>query len=171
MPFLAAVEVVCGGCGGTRFGRAVRGVRFRGKSVDEILRMRVDEAREFFGEFSRLRGILDVCCSVGLGYLQLGQSTSSFSGGENQRARIAAELAVPAAGHSLFVLDEPTGGLHAFDVERLVSHLRALVEQRHSVIVLEHHAGVLRACDWVIELGPDAAAQGGEIVSAGVVRE
>ena len=167
MPFLAAAEVVCSACGGTRFGRAARSVRFRGKSVDELLSLRVDEAREFFGEFARLRGILEVCCSVGLGYLQLGQSSSSFSGGENQRARIAAELALPAAEHTLFVLDEPTGGLHAFDVERLTAHLRKLVELQHSVIVLEHHTDVLRACDWVLELGPDAAAEGGRIVSAG----
>ena len=127
----------------------------------------MDEAREFFGEFLRLRGILDVCCSVGLGYLKLGQSSSSFSGGENQRARIAAELALPAAEHTLFVLDEPTGGLHAFDVERLTVHLRKLVELQHSVIVLEHHSDILRACDWVLELGPDAAAEGGRIVSFG----
>ena len=167
MPFLAAAEVVCSACGGTRFGRAARSVRFRGKSVDEILNLRVDEAREFFGEFLRLRGILDVCCSVGLGYLKLGQSSSSFSGGENQRARIAAELALPAAEHTLFVLDEPTGGLHAFDVERLTVHLRKLVELQHSVIVLEHHSDILRACDWVLELGPDAAAEGGRIVSFG----
>lgn len=167
MPFLASAEVVCSACGGTRFGLAARSVRFRSKSVDEILNLRVDEALEFFGEFAKLRGVLEVCCSVGLGYLKLGQSTSSFSGGENQRARIAAELAVPTPEHTLFVLDEPTGGLHAFDVERLTAHLRKLVELQHSVIVLEHHSDVLRACDWVLELGPDAAANGGRIVSVG----
>jgi excinuclease ABC subunit A len=169
MPFLANAEVLCSSCGGTRFSRAARSVRFRGKSVDELLRMRVDEARAFFSEFSRLRSILEVCCSVGLGYLQLGQSTSSFSGGENQRARIAAELALPSTEHTLYVLDEPTGGLHAFDVQRLIKHLRELVLLKHSVIVLEHHSDVLTACDWVLELGPDAAADGGQIVGAGVV--
>ena len=169
MPFLANAEVICSSCGGTRFSRAARSVRFRGKSVDELLRMRVDEAREFFSEFSRLRSILEVCCSVGLGYLQLGQSTSSFSGGENQRARIAAELALPSTEHTLYVLDEPTGGLHAFDVQRLIKHLREHVLLKHSVVVLEHHSDVLTACDWVLELGPDAAANGGRIVSAGAV--
>ncbi|MEY3173190.1 MAG: Excinuclease subunit [Planctomycetota bacterium] len=167
MPFLANAEVICSACGGTRFSRAARSVRFRGKSVDELLRLRVDEAREFFGEFARLRSILEVCCSVGLGYLQLGQSSSTFSGGENQRARIAAELALPSAEHTLYVLDEPTGGLHAFDVQRLIGHLRGLVRLQHTVIVLEHHSDVLNACDWVLELGPDAAAAGGQIISAG----
>ena len=139
------------------------------KSVDELLRMRVDEARSFFAEFARLKAILDVCCSVGLGYLQLGQSTSTFSGGENQRARIAAELALPSPEQTLYVLDEPTGGLHASDVQRLIGHLRGLVQLQHSVIVLEHHPDVLTACDWVLQLGPDAAARGGRIVAAGVL--
>ena len=169
MRFLANAEILCSACGGTRFSRAARSVRFRGKSVDELLCMRVDEARSFFAEFARLKAILDVCCSVGLGYLQLGQSTSTFSGGENQRARIAAELALPSPEHTLYVLDEPTGGLHASDVQRLISHLRGLVQLQHSVIVLEHHPDVLTACDWVLQLGPDAAASGGRIVAAGVV--
>ncbi len=170
MPFLANTEILCSACEGTRFSRAARSVHFRGKSVDELLRMRVDEASEFFAEFARLKSILDVCRSVGLGYLQLGQSTSTFSGGENQRARIAAELALPASEHTLYVLDEPTGGLHAADVQQLISHLRKLVLMQHSVIVLEHHPDVLTACDWIIELGPDAAANGGQIVFAGEVK-
>ncbi|MFM7055380.1 MAG: ABC-ATPase UvrA [Planctomycetota bacterium] len=167
MPFLANAEILCSACGGTRFSRAARSIRFRGKSADELLRMRVDEARDFLAEFARLKSILDVCCSVGLGYLQLGQSTSTFSGGENQRARIAAELALPSSEHTLYVLDEPTSGLHAADVQRLISHLRSLVQLQHSVIVLEHHPDVLTACDWILELGPDAAASGGQIIFAG----
>jgi len=167
MNFLPDAVVACPLCHGRRFSKAVSAIHFRGRSVADILQMRVDEAVEFFAEFSRLHGILSTFQSVGLGYLTLGQPATTFSGGESQRAKLASELAAPSSEHTLYVLDEPTSGLHPADVSRLMSHLRKLVEVGHSVIVIEHQLDVIRAADWVIDIGPDSAEMGGEVVYCG----
>lgn len=167
MALLPHATVPCASCQGTRFSRMIRSIQFRQKSVADVLQMRVDEACSFFGEFQRLREILQTFCDVGLGYLPLGQPSTTFSGGESQRARMAAELAIPSTEHTLYVLDEPTSGLHASDIRMLTNHLRKLVGLGHSVLVIEHNEEVIRHCDWIINLGPDAAAGGGEITFIG----
>ena len=129
--------------------------------------MRIDEAAEFFREFQKLHSVLDTFRSVGLGYLTLGQPASTFSGGEAQRAKLASELATPTSHHTLYLLDEPTSGLHPADVLSLMRHLRDLVRAGHSVVVIEHNPDVVRGSDWILDIGPDSAEQGGQIVFAG----
>lgn len=167
MSFLPDAVVPCAVCHGLRFSKAVCSIRFRNKSVADVLQMRVDEATEFFSEFSRLHTILSAFNSVGLGYMTLGQPANTFSGGEAQRARLASELATPSNDHTLYVLDEPTSGLHPADVDRLMTHLRTLVNGGHSVIVIEHQLDVIRQADWLIDIGPDSADRGGEVVYSG----
>ena len=167
MSFLPDAVVPCPTCHGLRFSAAVRSIHFRDRSVADILNMRVDEASEFFREFQKLHSVLDTFRSVGLGYLTLGQPATTFSGGEAQRAKLAAELSAPTAQHTLYLLDEPTSGLHPADVACLMSHLRQLVNGGHSVVVIEHNPDVVRCSDWILEIGPDSADQGGEIVFAG----
>jgi len=154
-----------------RFTKAVCSIRFRNKSVADVLQMRVDEATEFFSEFSRLHAILSSFNSVGLGYVTLGQLANTFSGGEAQRAKLASELAIPSNDHTLYVLDEPTSGLHPTDVDRLMTHLRTLVNAGHSVIVIEHQMDVIRQADWLIDIGPESASHGGEVVYSGQPRQ
>ncbi|MFO1002848.1 MAG: hypothetical protein U0936_21160 [Planctomycetaceae bacterium] len=167
MSFLPDAVVPCTACHGLRFTKAVCSIRFRNKSVADVLQMRVDEAAEFFSEFSRLHVILSAFNSVGLGYVTLGQPANTFSGGEAQRAKLASELATPSNDHTLYVLDEPTSGLHPADVHRLMMHLRTLVNAGHSVIVIEHQLDVIRKADWLIDIGPDSADRGGEVVFSG----
>lgn len=167
MSFLPDAVVPCAVCHGLRFSKAICSIRFRNKSVADVLQMRVDEATAFFSEFSRLHAILSAFNSVGLGYVTLGQPANTFSGGEAQRAKLASELATPSQDHTLYVLDEPTSGLHPVDVDRLMSHLRTLVNAGHSVLVIEHQLDVMRQADWLIDIGPDCADRGGEVVYSG----
>lgn len=167
MSFLPDAVVPCAVCHGLRFSKAICSIRFRNKSVADVLQMRVDEATDFFSEFSRLHAVLSAFNSVGLGYVTLGQPANTFSGGEAQRAKLASELATPSNDHTLYVLDEPTSGLHPADVDRLMTHLRTLVKAGHSVIVIEHHLDVIRQADWLIDIGPDSADRGGEVVYSG----
>lgn len=165
MSFLPDAVVPCAICHGLRFTKAVCSIRFRNKSVADVLQMRVDEATEFFQSFSR-SSILSAFNSVGLGYVTLGQPANTFSGGEARR-QLASELATPSNKHTLYVLDEPTSGLHPADVDRLMTHLRTLVVAGHSVVVIEHQLDVIRAADWLIDIGPDSADRGGEVVYSG----
>ena len=167
MNFLPDATVPCPLCHGRRFTKALSGILFRGKSVADVLEMRVDEAAQFFAEFQKLHAVLETFCSVGLGYLTLGQPATTFSGGEAQRAKLASELAAPSHEHTLFVLDEPTSGLHPVDVNRLMQHLRRLIAAGHSVIVIEHQLDIIRSSDWIIDIGPDSAELGGEVVYSG----
>ncbi|MFN9725895.1 MAG: ABC-ATPase UvrA [Planctomyces sp.] len=169
--FFPQAAVVCAACRGTRFGGLANSIRFRGHSVAEVLQMRVDEARGLFSEFPVLSAALSTYCDVGLGYLQLGQPTSTYSGGENQRARLATELTGAGGPATLFVLDEPTSGMHPLDVAMLMRHLRGLCGRGHSVVVIEHNLEVLRGADWVLDLGPDAASEGGRLMFSGVPAE
>lgn len=167
MSFLPDAVVPCPTCHGSRFSASVRSVYYRDRSVADVLNMRVDEAAEFFREHQQLHRVLDTFRKIGLGYLTLGQPATTFSGGEAQRAKLASELAAPSSLHTLYLLDEPTSGLHPADVACLMSHLRQLVNSGHSVIVIEHNPEVIRSCDWILDVGPDSASLGGEIVFAG----
>ena len=179
MQFMADVTMVCEACGGKRFKPDILEVRYQGKNIDDILSMSVEEAIEFFGTQSdpTAQGIaarLQVLVDVGLGYITLGQSSSTLSGGESQRIKLAYFMLMNAeqSGKAkeqkiLFIFDEPTTGLHFYDVEKLLKSFDALLAKGHSIVVVEHNADVIRAADWVIDLGPEAGDGGGHIVFAG----
>ena len=176
MQFMADVEMVCEECGGKRFKPEVLEVTYRGKNIDDILNMSVDEALEFFsaGEESAAKSVaakLQPLKDVGLGYIKLGQSSSTLSGGESQRIKLAYFLSL-SNGNSkkdkiMFIFDEPTTGLHFYDVEKLLRSFDALLAAGHSLVVVEHNPDVMRSADWIIDLGPDAGSRGGEVVFAG----
>jgi excinuclease ABC subunit A len=174
MQFLADVEVICDKCDGRRFGEQVMKVTFKGKNVNDILQMTVDEASKFFVAKRTLLKRLDALRSVGLGYLRLGQSTDSLSGGEAQRLKLASFLAESAAKSDkprLFLFDEPTTGLAASDVQVLIATFRDLIDRGNSVLVIEHNTQLIEQSDWVIDLGPDGGDQGGEVVAVGTPEE
>ncbi|MBR4756806.1 MAG: excinuclease ABC subunit A, partial [Bacteroidales bacterium] len=182
MQFMADVTMVCEACGGKRFKPDILEVRYKGKNIDDILNMSVEEAIAFFGSQEedlarqiarRLQPLVD----VGLSYIKLGQSSSTLSGGESQRIKLAWFLSLSDESSSarkeriLFLFDEPTTGLHFFDVEKLLKAFDVLISKGHTVIVVEHNLDVIRAADWVIDLGPDAGDRGGEVVFAGTPEE
>ncbi len=174
MQFLADVEVVCDKCDGRRFGEQVMKVTFKGKNVNDILQMTVDEAARFFVAKRALLKRLDALRSVGLGYLRLGQSTDSLSGGEAQRLKLASFLAESASKVEkprLFLFDEPTTGLHHTDVQVLIATFRDLIDRGNSVLVIEHNTQLIEQADWIIDLGPEGGDQGGEIVAVGTPEE
>jgi excinuclease ABC subunit A len=167
MNFLPDLFITCEECQGLRFNRPTLEVRFKGKSIGEVLLMRVDECREVFQAIPKVMRGLDTLHDVGLGYLTLGQSSTTLSGGEAQRVKLAAELSRDSSGRALYLLDEPTTGLHFADIERLLSILVQLAELGHAVVVIEHHLDVIAAADWVIDLGPGAGVEGGCVVAMG----
>lgn len=178
MQFMADVTMVCESCGGKRFKPEILDVRYNGKNVDDILNMSVEEAIEFFSSGKEalaqtIANKLKPLVSVGLGYIKLGQSSSTLSGGESQRIKLAYFLSLSENGSQsarnkiMFIFDEPTTGLHFYDVEKLLKAFDALLEKGHSLVVVEHNLDVIRSADWVIDLGPDAGDRGGEIVYEG----
>jgi excinuclease ABC subunit A len=171
MNFLPDVFIECPSCRGRRFNTQTLSIRYRGKNLSDVLQLRVDEAAVFFENIPRVKKVLDVLREVGLGYVQLGQSALTLSGGEAQRIRLATELSKGGHERCLYVLDEPTTGLHPADVRRLLDVLNRLVKQGHSVLVVEHHLDVIAAADWMIDLGPDGGSSGGQIVVAGTPTE
>jgi excinuclease ABC subunit A len=167
MNFLPDLYVECPACRGARFNPQTLSVRYRDLNLAEVLELRIAEAAEFFENFPPLKSVLTVMCDVGLGYLQLGQSALTLSGGEAQRIKLAAELSKTSESNVLYVLDEPTTGLHPADVARLIDVLHKLVDQGHSVLVVEHQLDVIAASDWIIDVGPEGGSGGGMIVATG----
>lgn len=165
--FLPSVYAPCPTCKGARYNDKTLEVTIRGKSIADVLAMRVDEAFDFFRDDSTLNRSLSVVREVGLGYIRLGQSATELSGGEAQRIKLATELMRPQRGHTLYVLDEPTTGLHPRDVERLIAQLDRIVDAGNSVVVVEHDMDVVSHSDWIIDLGPGAGDEGGNIVASG----
>jgi excinuclease ABC subunit A len=165
--FLPSVYTPCPVCRGSRYNDKTLEIKYRDKSIADVLAMTVDTAWEFFAEASPVRRPLEVVREVGLGYLRLGQPATELSGGEAQRIKLATELQRPAAGNTLYVLDEPTTGLHPSDVERLMRQLQGLVDAGNTVILVEHDMRVVTASDWVIDVGPGAGDEGGRIVASG----
>ncbi len=167
MNFLPDLYVPCEACGGKRFNRQTLEILYRRHSIADVLELTVDEAAELFANHPPVHRPLASLQQAGLGYLAVGQPSTTLSGGEAQRVKLAAELARPATGNTLYLLDEPTSGLHWHDVRRLIGVLEQLVERGNTVVVIEHHLDVIKRADWVIDLGPGGGAQGGEIVCQG----
>lgn len=168
MQFLADVHLICESCGGKRFKEEVLEVKYKNKSIYDVLEMSVDEAISFFAGEPKLAGTLQPLSDVGLGYVKLGQSSDTLSGGEAQRVKLASFLGKGRSTNKvLFIFDEPTTGLHFNDIKKLLASFNALIEQGHSIIVIEHNIDVIKSADWLIELGPEAGDGGGELVFAG----
>jgi excinuclease ABC subunit A len=167
MQFLADVELLCDECKGTRFKSGILEIRYNGLNIHELLQLTVREAMEFFHATPRLVHRLKVLDDVGLGYLRLGQSATTLSGGEAQRVKLAAHLALASCEGTLFIFDEPTTGLHFDDIAKLLSAFQRLIENGGSLIIIEHNLDVIRAADWVIDLGPEGGYRGGSVVAAG----
>jgi excinuclease ABC subunit A len=167
MHFLPDVWIECEACQGKRYQDRVLAVKYRGKNINDVLESTTAEALEHFSEQPRIAKMLQIMCDVGLDYVKLGQSAPTLSGGEAQRVKLAAELVRPATGKTLFVLDEPTTGLHFDDINKLMNLLNRLVDQGNSVVIIEHNLEVIRVVDWVIDLGPEAGKAGGQLVFEG----
>ena len=169
MQFLADVHLVCEDCGGKRFKEAVLEVQYKGKSIHDVLEMSVDEAIAFFSEEKNIVLAISPLQEVGLGYVKLGQSSSTLSGGEAQRVKLASFLGKgKASSKMLFIFDEPTTGLHFHDIHKLLKAFNALIDQGHSLIVVEHNTDIIKSADWVIDMGPEAGVNGGNVVYAGI---
>jgi excinuclease ABC subunit A len=167
MHFLSDVYVPCEVCGGKRYDGETLAVRYRGKSIADVLDLAIDECRALFAAHPQLARILDTLTEVGLGYVKLGQSAPTLSGGEAQRVKLSRELGKRHTGRTLYVLDEPTTGLHFEDIRRLLAVLQALVDAGNSVVVIEHNLDVIKCADHVIDLGPEGGGGGGRIVAQG----
>jgi excinuclease ABC subunit A len=171
MHFLPDVWIECEACQGHRYNRETLDIRYRGKSVADVLEMTIEEGREFFGAVPKLSAIMNALFDVGLGYVKLGQAANTLSGGEAQRVKLACELSKSTPGHTLYLLDEPTTGLHYQDVQVLLEVLLRLRETGHSLVVVEHNLDVISVCDHLIDLGPTGGAKGGHVVATGTPAE
>ncbi len=167
MHFLPDIFVPCEVCGGKRYNRETLEVKYKGKSIADILEMTVEESAEFFKPVSAIYNKLSTICDVGLGYIQLGQSATTLSGGEAQRVKLATELSKRSTGKTFYILDEPTTGLHSYDVEKLIKIITRLRSGGNTVLVIEHNLDVIKTADWIIDLGPEGGDKGGTIVACG----
>ena len=171
MHFLPDIYVPCEVCHGTRYNTETLNIKYKGKNIAEVLDMRVSEALEFFENIPKIRRKLQVIEDVGLGYIKLGQSAPTLSGGEAERVKLAKELQKVSTGKTLYVLDEPTTGLHTDDIKRLLAILQKIVDNKDTVIVIEHNLDVIKCADHIIDLGPDGGDNGGTIVATGTPEE
>jgi excinuclease ABC subunit A len=171
MNFLPDVLVPCEVCNGKRYNRETLEVRFKGKSIADVLDMTINQAVEFFESFPSILNKIKVLQDVGLGYIKLGQPSSTLSGGESQRVKLAAELSKRDTGNTLFILDEPTTGLHFEDIKILLGVLNELVERGNTVLVIEHNMDVIKSADYIIDMGPEGGKNGGQVVAQGTPEE
>ena len=171
MHFLPDVYVPCEVCHGKRYNRETLQVKYKGKSISDVLDMTVDEAVEFFAPVPSVYGKIKTLQDVGLGYIRLGQSSTTLSGGEAQRVKLATELSKRPTGKTLYILDEPTTGLHSYDVAKLCDILSRLREGGNTVIVIEHNLDVIKTADYIVDLGPEGGDGGGEVVACGSPEE
>jgi excinuclease ABC subunit A len=172
MQFMADIVLTCESCHGKRFKPEILEVTYRSKNIHDILEMTVNQAIEFFSEKvatteKRIIQKLKPLADVGLGYVKLGQPSSTLSGGESQRVKLASFLAMEKASPTLFIFDEPTTGLHFHDIKKLIDAFNALIEKGHSILIIEHNMDVIKSADWVIDLGPEGGKQGGYVVFEG----
>ncbi|CUS76377.1 excinuclease ABC, A subunit, partial [Candidatus Kryptonium thompsonii] len=171
MHFLPDVFVTCDVCKGKRYNKETLEVRYKGKSISDVLNMTVSEALEFFKDIPNIKRKLQTLYDVGLGYIELGQPAPTLSGGEAQRVKLATELSKVSKGKTLYILDEPTTGLHFEDIKMLLDVLNKLVDRGNTVIVIEHNLEVIKVADWIIDLGPEGGDDGGYIVAEGTPEE
>ena len=167
MHFLPDVYVPCEVCKGKRYNRETLEVKYKGKTIADVLDMTVEEAVEFFNHIPRIKQKIQTLNDVGLGYIKLGQPSTTLSGGEAQRIKLATELSKKATGKTLYILDEPTTGLHIADVHRLIDILQRLVDTGNSIIVIEHNLDLIKTADHIIDLGPEGGDKGGEVIAIG----
>jgi excinuclease ABC subunit A len=167
MHFLPDVYVACEVCKGQRYNRDTLDIRFKGRTIADVLDMSCDEALEFFHNQPAITRHMQTLVDVGLGYVRLGQSAPTLSGGEAQRVKLASELARRPTGHTVYILDEPTTGLHFEDVRKLLGVLNRLVDNGNTIIVIEHNLDVVKTADWLVDLGPEGGAGGGAIIAVG----
>ena len=167
MHFLPDVYIPCEVCHGTRYNSETLSIKYKDKSIADVLNMRVTEALAFFDNVPKIKSKLQVLEDVGLGYVKLGQSATTLSGGEAGRVKLSKELQKKATGKTLFILDEPTTGLHSADIKRLLSILNRIVENGDTVLVIEHNLDVIKSADYIIDLGPDGGTNGGTVVATG----
>jgi len=168
---MADITVPCEDCRGKRFNNSTLTVRYKGLNIAQVLELTIEEALKFFGDVSAISQRLYLLKKVGLGYISLGQPATTLSGGESQRLKVARELAMPSGKHNLYLLDEPTTGLHAEDVRALVKVLHELVDRNHSVMVIEHNLDLIAQADYIVDMGPGGGRHGGKVVAQGTPRE
>ena len=167
MQFLPDVFITCDACHGKRFNNETLDVRWKGKNIADVLDMTIEEAAEFFAKVPQIAHRMNTLLSVGLGYIKLGQSALTLSGGEAQRVKLAYELSKRATGRTLYFMDEPTTGLHFADVKQLMETIHRLVDTGNSVVMIEHNLDVIKQADWIVDLGPEGGHRGGTIVAQG----
>ena len=171
MNFLPEVYITCDVCQGRRFNRETLDIRYKGKNISDVLEMTIEEAAVFFAPIPQIARKMDTLLSVGLGYVKLGQSALTLSGGEAQRVKLSLELSKRSTGKTLYILDEPTTGLHFADVMQLMEVIQRLVDQGNTVLMIEHNLDVLLQADYIIDLGPEGGDRGGEVIVTGTPEE
>ena len=167
MNFLPDVYVTCEDCNGKRYNKDTLEITYKEKNIAEVLDMDVEESLSFFENHPSIKRKLQTLYDVGLGYIKLGQSSTTLSGGESQRIKLTKELAKYKRGHTIYILDEPTTGLHFEDVRKLLKVLNRLVDKGNSVFVIEHNLDVIKSCDWIIDMGPEGGEAGGQVIAQG----
>jgi excinuclease ABC subunit A len=167
MHFLPDIYVPCDVCKGKRYNRETLEIRYKGKNISEVLEMTVEDALAFFKHIPVIEPKLQTLMDVGLSYIRLGQNATTLSGGEAQRVKLAKELSKRSTGRTLYILDEPTTGLHFFDIEQLLAVLQRLRDEGNTIVVIEHNLDVIKTADWIVDLGPEGGSGGGQIVAQG----